>query len=58
MMNTKVTGGKKEGDLIKINVENAKGGNPKTVRISPHLIFIFMKNFRLVHQWLELIYSS
>lgn len=31
MMNTKVIGGKKEGTLVKINVENAKGGNPKTV---------------------------
>lgn len=40
MMNTKVTGGGKEGDLVKINVENAKGGNPKTVWISLHYIFI------------------
>ncbi|EJD74184.1 dihydrolipoyl dehydrogenase [Loa loa] len=40
MMNTKVTGGKKEGDLIKINVESAKGGNPQTLEADTVLVAI------------------
>ncbi|VDK73223.1 unnamed protein product [Onchocerca ochengi] len=40
MMNTKVTGGKKEGDLIKINVESAKGGIPKTLEADIVLVAI------------------
>ncbi|VBB30759.1 unnamed protein product [Acanthocheilonema viteae] len=40
MMNTKVTGGGKEGTLVKINVENARGGNPKTLEADTVLVAI------------------
>uniref|UniRef100_A0AAF5PV57 Dihydrolipoyl dehydrogenase n=1 Tax=Wuchereria bancrofti TaxID=6293 RepID=A0AAF5PV57_WUCBA len=40
MMNTKVTGGKKEGDLVKISVESAKGGNPQTLEADTILVAI------------------
>ncbi|VDN29752.1 unnamed protein product [Gongylonema pulchrum] len=40
MLNTKVVSGKKEGGLIKINVESAKGGNPKTLEADTVLVAI------------------
>uniref|UniRef100_A0A0R3S4C5 Dihydrolipoyl dehydrogenase n=1 Tax=Elaeophora elaphi TaxID=1147741 RepID=A0A0R3S4C5_9BILA len=40
MMNTKVTGGGKEGGLVKINVENAKGGDPKTLEADTVLVAV------------------
>lgn len=43
LTNTKVIGGKKEGDLVQINVESAKGGNPQTVWIPEQ--FTFVANF-------------
>lgn len=38
MMNTKVVSAKKEGGKVKINVESAKGGNPKVVNTCEFLI--------------------